>query len=107
VPEIVALGVPLPDSVSPGGSAPDAMSHAYVPVPPVADTDCEYATVAALDGKLVVVMVSGGGGGGPRFTGTGIEELLVVPLPSWPPKRGCPTFCVSGQSVSEVDLEGK
>src|SRR5438128_10895987 len=53
---------PLAPSARPGGSAPEAMLHAYGRVPPVAASVVSYATPTVPAGRVLVAMPSGGGG---------------------------------------------
>src|ERR1035437_4008204 len=52
---------PAAFSASPWGREPEAMDHVYPPVPPPAESDCEYAVPTVGFGSEVVTMVSCGG----------------------------------------------
>jgi hypothetical protein len=55
VPEIV----PEPASERPGGNEPEMMDQEFPPVPPAAESDCEYATLTMPLGSDAVATESG------------------------------------------------
>ena len=67
-------------SESPAGKEPDTMDQVYVPVPPLADSVCEYGEPTIPLGSDAVVTVSGAGA---TVMLSGFEAVVPAPSATW------------------------